>query len=178
VLTGDRVTLRPIEPADYPALAAFANDIEVSVLIGGSQPLPMPLASMAALQEQRRESPDEINFVIVADDKVIGQCGLFRQDLVSRTAELGITIGDRAYWGRGYGREAVSLVVDYAFRVRNVRKVHLATLPPTSGRSGLTRLPGSSRKAGAAGMSGPTATTSTWCTWASSVRTSRPCQPG
>ena len=51
--------------------------------------------------------------------------GLFHQDAVARTCELGITIGDRAYRGRGYGREPVGSLVDYAFRLRNVRKVWL-----------------------------------------------------
>ena len=35
------------------------------------------------------------------------------------------SIGDKDYWGRGYGREAVSLLLDYAFRVRNLRRVWL-----------------------------------------------------
>jgi RimJ/RimL family protein N-acetyltransferase len=128
VLTGELVTLRPIEPADYPALAAFANDVGVKLLVGGPPPTPTPQASVSAMYERRRESPDEINFAITAneaDGQLIGQCGLFRHDHVARTAELGVTIGDRRYWSRGFGREAVSLVVDYAFRLRNMHKVHL-----------------------------------------------------
>jgi RimJ/RimL family protein N-acetyltransferase len=46
-------------------------------------------------------------------------------DQRSGTAELGIGIGDRDYWGRGYGREAVSLLVDYGFRMHNLRKIWL-----------------------------------------------------
>jgi RimJ/RimL family protein N-acetyltransferase len=128
MLAGDLVTLRPVEPDDVGTLARFLNDVEVSLLVGGLAPVPMPVASVAALHERRRESPDEINFAIAANDadgRLIGQCGLFRHDVVSRTAELGISIGLRDYWGRHYGREAVSLLVDYAFRIRNIRKVCL-----------------------------------------------------
>jgi RimJ/RimL family protein N-acetyltransferase len=39
---------------------------------------------------------------------------------------LGITIGDKNYWGQGYGREAVSLLLGYAFRLRNMRRVYLS----------------------------------------------------
>jgi RimJ/RimL family protein N-acetyltransferase len=127
VLTGELVVLRPIEPADYPALARFANDIPLSLLVGGTPPVPRPLATVAALYEDRRTNPDEVNFAITdRDGLVIGQCGLFRHDPAGRTAELGIAIGDRDYWGRGYGREAVRLLAEYAFRVRNLRKVHLS----------------------------------------------------
>lgn len=128
MLAGDLVTLRPIEPDDYSVLAIFRNDLDLSLLVGGPPPVPMPMASVAGVYERRRESPDEINFAITANDPaglLIGQCGLFRHDLLSRTVELGIAIGNRDYWGRGYGRETVALLVDYAFRVRNIRKVCL-----------------------------------------------------
>jgi RimJ/RimL family protein N-acetyltransferase len=46
-------------------------------------------------------------------------------DSVARTCELGITIGNKSYWGKGYGREAISLLVDYGFRYHNFRKVWL-----------------------------------------------------
>jgi len=129
VFTGALVTLRPIEPDNYPALAAFANDVEVELLGGGDPPTPRAQASVVAGYEQLRENPDSINFAITANDaagKLIGQCGLFRHDHLGRTVELGITIGAHEYWGRGYGREAVALLVDYAFRLRNMRKVHLS----------------------------------------------------
>jgi RimJ/RimL family protein N-acetyltransferase len=129
MLTGALVTLRPIEPADYPALTVYANDVELRLLVGGSPPTPSPQATVAAMYEQRRVDPDEVNFAMVtsgAGGTLIGQCGLFRHDHVARTAELGMTIGEREYWGRGIGREAVSLLVEYAFQVRNLRKVHLS----------------------------------------------------
>lgn len=129
MLTGGIVTLRPIEPGDYPTLAVFANDVEVELMGGGDPPTPTPQASVAAAYEQRRASTDSVNFAITANDaadRLIGQCGLFGHDQLGRTIELGITIGDRDYWGRGYGREAVGLLVDYAFDLRNLRKVHLS----------------------------------------------------
>jgi RimJ/RimL family protein N-acetyltransferase len=108
MLNGELVTLRPIEPDDHPILAGFANDIEVELLGGGDPPTPTPQASVVASYEQLRENPDSINFAITANEaagKLIGQCGLWRHDQLGRTVELGITIGVREYWARGYGRE-------------------------------------------------------------------------
>jgi RimJ/RimL family protein N-acetyltransferase len=36
---------------------------------------------------------------------------------------LGITIGGKDFWGRGYGRDVVRLLLRYAFRLRNLRRV-------------------------------------------------------
>ena len=51
----------------------------------------------------------------------------FDLDLVNRKAMLGIVIGEKAYWGRGYGQEAVRLLLDYAFRLLNLSSVMLGT---------------------------------------------------
>jgi RimJ/RimL family protein N-acetyltransferase len=127
MLKGKHVTLRAMEREDLPLLAAYNNDIEVELAGGGDPPLPQSLARLLAEYDQNaakggRNGP---NFAIEADGKFIGQCGLFDFQHLSRTCELGITIGDKAYWGRGYGREAVTLLLDYAFRHHNIRRVIL-----------------------------------------------------
>jgi RimJ/RimL family protein N-acetyltransferase len=43
----------------------------------------------------------------------------------AHNCELGITIGDKDYWGRGYGRESIHLLVQYAFEHHNYHKVWL-----------------------------------------------------
>lgn len=127
MLKGERIILRALEREDLEALHAINNDLEVELAGGGDPPMPQSLARLMAEYEGRAGSGgrDDANFAIEADGRFIGICGLFNFDYTARTCELGITIGDRAYWGRGYGREAVSLLVDYAFRLRNFRKVWL-----------------------------------------------------
>lgn len=67
----------------------------------------------------------KMDFVIVADGECIGNCGLYVIDTTNRTCELGISIGDKGYWGKGYRGEAVRVLLDYAFRLRNFRRVWL-----------------------------------------------------
>jgi RimJ/RimL family protein N-acetyltransferase len=50
---------------------------------------------------------------------------LFQFDAVAQSCALGITIGDKGYWGRGYGTDAIRLLLDYAFRLRNIRRIYL-----------------------------------------------------
>jgi RimJ/RimL family protein N-acetyltransferase len=125
VLRGDLVTLRPIEADDYDRLAAFSNDVEVELLANDEPPRPRSRASVAEFWDGVAER-GEVAFGISADDKLIGFCRFTNADPVSQTAAVGISIGDREYWGRGYGREALRLLVDYGFRLRNLRKLWLA----------------------------------------------------
>jgi RimJ/RimL family protein N-acetyltransferase len=126
MIQGRRVTLRAIEREDVPTLHRYNNDLEVELAGGGDPPYPQSLArAYAFFDGQTAEARRTADFAIVADEHLIGICGLYRTDEVARTAGLGIAIGDKAYWGRGYGREAVGLLVDYGFRMLNLRRVYL-----------------------------------------------------
>jgi RimJ/RimL family protein N-acetyltransferase len=128
MLRGELVTLRAFRPDDLDPLTDFQNDVETELLGGGAAPTPTTREWMADLWDRYSKDRSGAAFVIEADGTVIGQVGLFNADALARTIELGITVGDRDYWGRGYGTEAVRLAVDYAFRLRNLRKVHLTVL--------------------------------------------------
>ncbi len=58
----------------------------------------------------------------------IGNVMYYGYDPATREAELGITIGDRDYWSRGYGRDAVTVLVRYLFEERELVRVYLHTL--------------------------------------------------
>lgn len=127
MLTGQKVILRALKREDLPRQWAFNNDIEIEILGGGDPPEPQSLARLEAEFEQsaQRGGRDGCNFAIEADGKYIGSCGLFHFDDVAHTCELGIGIGDRAYWNHGYGRDAVQTLLRYAFISRNLHKVWL-----------------------------------------------------
>jgi len=130
------VRLRARERDDLARLWEFDNDLAVE-LAGGGDP-PMPQAHARLLAEFEREvakgGRDGMSFVIEVDGQVIGQCALFNADETAHTCELGITIGDKAYWGQGYGRESVRLLLKYAFRHHNYHKVWLRVHVWSDGR--------------------------------------------
>jgi RimJ/RimL family protein N-acetyltransferase len=127
MLRGEKVTLRAVAREDLPRLWAFNNDLAVELAGGGDPPMPQSLARLEAEFDRAaaQGGRDGASFAIEADGQVIGSCGLFNFNETAHTCELGIGIGDRAYWGRGYGRDAVRLLLDYAFRLRNFYKVWL-----------------------------------------------------
>lgn len=127
MLKGEKVILRALKREDLPRLLQFNNDIEVELAGGGDPPMPQSMDRLEAdfNQQVGGGGRDGASFAIEADGQIIGTCGLFNFDQHAHTWELGIGIGDKNYWGKGYGREAVRLLVDYAFRYRNAGKVWL-----------------------------------------------------
>lgn len=127
MLQGERVRLRARERDDLARLWEFNNDLAVELAGGGDPPMPQAQARLLAEFEQdvAKGGRDGMSFVVEVDGQVIGQCALFNADETAHTCELGITIGDKAYWGQGYGRESVRLLLKYAFRHHNYHKVWL-----------------------------------------------------
>src|SRR5579871_2291384 len=102
MLKGEKVILRPHAREDLPRVWAFRTDVEVEVAGGGDPPKPITLQQVEA-EFEKGEFIFDGGFAIEADAVYIGFCGLFNYDETARTCELGITIGDRDYWGRGFG---------------------------------------------------------------------------
>jgi RimJ/RimL family protein N-acetyltransferase len=127
MLQGKLVLLRAARRDDMLAIHEYNNDPEVELAGGGDPPIPQSFERLLADfdAEAGKGGRNGASFIIEADDHCIGFCALFHFDEAGRTAALGITIGDKAFWGKGYGREAVQLLVDYAFRLRNLRRVWL-----------------------------------------------------
>jgi RimJ/RimL family protein N-acetyltransferase len=127
MLEGDKVTLRAVEKEDQETLWRWWNYLEVELAGGGDFPLLISLERLRTRfeREEREGARDKTDFMIETGGASIGHCGLFHADLTARHCELGIHIGEKDYWGRGYGREAVGLLLDYAFRIRNFRRVWL-----------------------------------------------------
>jgi RimJ/RimL family protein N-acetyltransferase len=128
VLQSDRITLRAMTREDLPRLCAFNNDLAVELASGGDPPYPQSLARLEAEfdQEASKGGRNGMAFAIESDGLLIGQCALFNVNHTARTCELGITVGDKTYWGKGYGREAIGLLLHYAFHYQNFHKVWLS----------------------------------------------------
>ena len=124
---GEKVLLRPIKKEDIARQHEFSQDPELYMLDCGI-PRPSPLETVQANYENLvKPDDDRAVFAIEAEGQYIGDIMLMHLKNVYGNAELGIVIGDRAYWGRGYGRDAVKLVLEYGFRYCGVRRIELTT---------------------------------------------------
>lgn len=126
MLTGELVTLRPVRLDDLPAL--YAVEIDRSTWVrASSRPLwPMPYAEFEAMAA-KRAGAEEAEFAIDVGGQVVGRCALFDFDQHNRRADLGIRIA-AAHRGRGYGKDAVQVLLEYGFNKRNLHRVQLDVL--------------------------------------------------
>ncbi len=126
-LVGDKVYLRTLEPTDLEGpYLDWLNDYEITrFLETGSTPTSRE--SLHQYFDHVAGHPDNVLLAIVdkATDVHIGNIKLGPIHRLHRRADLGILIGAKEFWGRGYAREAVELVLAYGFERLNLHKISL-----------------------------------------------------
>ena len=123
-LVGERIYLSPRNSEDIEKFTEWLNDFETTDYIGRSSEL-ITLDDEKKFLETTKE--DKKVFVIVdfKDDNMIGTVGLHEINNIKRTATLGIFIGDKNYREKGYGTEAIRLILDYGFNYLNLNNIKL-----------------------------------------------------
>jgi RimJ/RimL family protein N-acetyltransferase len=123
-LHGEKVTLRPGVDSDIFYLSSWYNDIELNRLAGWSNSRVTP--DKLRYNISRSFGYDPMNLMIDNEQgKPIGIIQLYDFDEQDRSCKLGIRIGDRDYWGKGYGEDAVKTLLEYAFLKIDLYRVTL-----------------------------------------------------
>jgi diamine N-acetyltransferase len=133
MIYGKRVRLRADERSDIPAFVQWLNDPQVRehLLID----LPLSQANEEQwfenmLKSPREEQPLAIEVMNGAEWKLIGNCGLFSIDWHARSAEIGLFIGDKSCWDKGYGTEVMQLLLQLGFGSLNLNRIYLRVNAP------------------------------------------------
>jgi len=124
-LVGDRVYLRPIEQEDLSLTQKWINDPEIRILEG--EVLPKSMQDEKEWLENLYKDKSRVWFVVALkdSDKTIGTGGFLRIDYIWRAADLSIMIGEKGEWGKGYGTEAIRLLLNYGFKSLNFHRISL-----------------------------------------------------
>lgn len=127
-LTGERVYLRPIELEDLTLICKWANDPEIRRLTGAVSPLSQ--AAAEDFLERVRSDEQRVWFVVVLkeNERAIGEAGLLRMFHAWRTTDVSLIIGEQDAWGKGYGSEAILLLLDYAFGYLGFHRVSVGVV--------------------------------------------------
>ena len=131
IFQGDLVYLIPPNPeTDAGLFARWMRDSEFVRLMDTDPPKLMSIEKHKEwlekeLLEERRE--DELFFLIRAlqEEKTIGLIGLGGIRWVHGEAWIGIGLGEREHWGRGYGTDAMRVIQRYAFEELNLYRLSL-----------------------------------------------------
>lgn len=126
MIYGKRIRLRAVEREDIKAFHQYVNDPEVTR--GLSLYVPMSMADEESWFNSRRdpnEKPLSIEIRKGKNWKLIGNCGIFGIEMPNHSAELGIVIGEKSEWDKGYGAEAMTLLLRHGFETLNLHRLFL-----------------------------------------------------
>lgn len=113
-LETDRLILRPPQPQDFEAWAAFASDEESQRYLGGAQPRALAWRSMCTMTGAWTvEGFSMFSVVEKASGAWVGRLGPWKPEGWPGT-EVGWGIV-REHWGKGYATEGASAAIDWAF---------------------------------------------------------------
>ena len=124
MISGRRVTLRPVEERDYPFIHAWQNDPDVWWRMDYERPFSLQDIADDAESSRKEGFP----FVIEAEGHPIGRIGLNQFRARDRICSLYLFVGDRAAWGKGYAKESVATLLEYAFERWDLHQVELWSL--------------------------------------------------
>ncbi len=123
-----RVLLKPLAELDQQAwrrIHAHFRDPEIAYL-NGTAPNRMPLWLLKRILKADSRRPDRMTFGIFDElGAYIGTIELY--DMHQDEATLGIIIGERTHWNRGYGPEAIHALLKHAFKDLGLQRVKLST---------------------------------------------------
>lgn len=138
VLTTPRLTLRPMSMRDAADIYAYSRDPEVArhVLWDAHKSLADSKAYLRYIVKQYRDGmPSSYGMVLNATGRLVGTIGFMWYNQENNSTEVGYSLA-RSQWGQGLMTEALSAVIDMAFRELGVHRVEAQheTDNPASGR--------------------------------------------
>ncbi len=126
ILRSERLFLRPAELDDIPTFLEWLADAEVGEGLGTRAPWSRAAEKSWFDELQKIQTKTAWHFVIcLRDGRPIGFAGLHSIDHVNGGTELGIGIGERSEWDKGYGTEAMHILLDFAFGELRLHRLFL-----------------------------------------------------
>ena len=128
MLKGERIKLGPVKKEYIESYLKWLNDPEITQYLNMFRPLTRMMEEDWI--ENLKNRDDTIAFAILIPDekigeKIIGNCGIHAIDWKNRVAEVGIMIGEKEYQSKGFGTEAMKVLLEFGFRTVNLNRIQL-----------------------------------------------------
>lgn len=128
MLYSSRIRLRAIEREDLPRFVRWFNDPDVRRNLQLFIPLGLPQEEewfKEILHKPVEEQPLVIEIHQEEAWLPVGNAGFISIRNADRAAEMGISIGEKTFWDKGYGTEAVRLLLRFGFNEINLNRIYL-----------------------------------------------------
>ena len=127
LLHGERVQLTALNREDAHIIAGWEQDTEFLRMLDASPAQPRGIDEIMRWMENGQKGRNNFLFGVrtTAISELIGWIELDGIQWTHGSAGVGIAIGNRDYWGQGYGSEAMVLILQFAFHELNLHSIHL-----------------------------------------------------
>jgi RimJ/RimL family protein N-acetyltransferase len=122
-MIGKKCYLSPIDINDAEKFTEWLNDLEVVQNLTMYNSIINKDTEKSILENISKFH--NYSIIDLENDSLIGNCGYVGIDNLNQAGEVGIFIGDKNYWNKGYGTEALTLLLDYGFMALNLHNVFL-----------------------------------------------------
>ena len=124
-LEGDQVYLSPMSIEDAETYCRWLNDPLIAGNIARTDKADSLTAELEYIEKTHKKNAHIYAIVNNETDTLVGNIGIEEIDNTSRTATIGVFIGDEENRGKGFGSEALRLACRYAFDRLNMHSLHL-----------------------------------------------------
>ncbi len=124
-LEGERVFLRPIGTEDSELYFRSLFNKETRMLTGTQKHFTLEQIHQYIANKGQDSSSVLLLICLCENDQVIGDVQIGDIDSKNRSAFIRISIDQNAYQGKGYGSEALLLMLDYGFGILNLHRIEL-----------------------------------------------------
>lgn len=127
-IIGNNIYLSPFCEDDYISFTEWINDYETSKYLDQYSKVFTLEDEKDFVERSRKDDKVYLSIVKLSNDELIGNVSLMNIDHINKTATLGIMIGNKKEREKGYGTEAIKLLLDYAFNHLNLNNIMLELL--------------------------------------------------
>jgi RimJ/RimL family protein N-acetyltransferase len=135
VIDGERIYLRELRQADVTeSYCRWMNDPQITQYTD-SRGHQYSMESLRKYVKDKQENSKEMLMAIFVknSDCHIGNIKLGPINLIDQNADIGILIGEREFWGKGYATEAIGLIKKHAFNVLGLHKLTAGSISLNTG---------------------------------------------
>jgi len=127
LIKGEKIMLRPFRAEDAQPLWDSMDNETTNRLTGTHGTFTREMIDGYVQRQVAADDESRISFIIAPldDSRVLGEVVVNEIDMDNHCASIRIALFDEAEFGKGYGSEAMRLMVGHAFETRNLHRIEL-----------------------------------------------------
>jgi len=122
------IKIRALKKSDKLFLHKWINDTDIIKHTNSYRPIDEVEQDEWFNSVYKNKQQHVFGIELIESERLIGTCGLYDIDFISHKAELRLKIGDKQEWGKGYGKLATKLLIDFGLKDINLHRIWLKVL--------------------------------------------------